>query len=266
MNTLENRKKQKRSFLVGFFVLVALITGSMIHLRIHPIYFLQGIPDFFRLVGDMMPPHFSVLFSDKTAWSIVQTVAMSITATIVGAAISFVIALLAASNLSSALVSNLVKAFVSATRVTPELIVVLVLTVVVGLGPFTVVLALIFGCIGMLGKLFAETIELVDPHPLEALESVGASKLQVIRFGILPQVLPSFIANTLYRNDINLRSALFLGMLAGGGIGYQLQLSLKIFKYQEALAITLIILVIIAVMEALSNALRERIIGKENLE
>jgi phosphonate transport system permease protein len=257
---------RKAKFSIRAAAFLALVVASIVFLEIRPMYFIEGIPDFIRLVGDMLPPNIKVLLSEKTLWSIIQTIAMSITATVIGAGLSFIIALPAAANISSPLVSSICKSVIAATRVVPELIVVLILTVVVGLGPFTVVLALVFGCIGMLGKLFAETIEIVDPRPLEALQSVGVTKLQLIRFGILPQVLPSFIANTLYRNDINLRAALFLGMLAGGGIGYQLQLSLRIFKYQDALAITLLVLIVIAGMEAISNALRKRIIGKEVLQ
>lgn len=257
---------RKLKLLIGLVGLGALVAWSMVHLEIRPIYFIQGIPDFIRLIGDMLPPNFSVLSEEGTLWSIIETIAIAIAATGLGVMLSFPIALLAASNLSSAIISNVSKGIVAAIRVFPDLIILLMLTVAVGLGPFTVVLALIIGSVGMLAKLFAETIEVVDPRPLEALESVGATKLQVTRYGVMPQVLPSFIANTLYRNDINLRSALFLGMLAGGGIGYQLQLSLKTFEYQDAMAITLLILVVIALMEGVSNALRKRIIGQEGLE
>ncbi len=147
----------------------------------------------------------------------------------------------------------------------PTLVVVLVLIVVIGLGPFTGMVTVAIGSIGMLGRLFAEAMENVDPRPLDSLKSTGASKLQIIRYAVLPQVVPSLIANTLYRFDINLRTVLFLGVVGGGGIGFHLHLAMSLFRYADALAITAVILSVIWMAEQLSNHLRSVVIGRETL-
>jgi phosphonate transport system permease protein len=88
----------------------------------------------------------------------------------------------------------------------------------------------------------------------------------MIRFAVLPQVLPSLIANTLYRFDINLRVALFLGVVGGGGIGVDLQMAMSLFRYADALAITMVTLLIIWIAERISDYFRKRVIGEEVLQ
>ncbi len=151
-------------------------------------------------------------------------------------------------------------------RAVPTLVIILLLVVVVGLGPFAGMIAIAVGSIGMLGKLFAEAIEDVDPKPLESLESAGAEKLQIIRYAVLPQVIPSLIANTLYRFDINVRLALFLGIVGGGGIGFHLHMAMSLFRYADALAITAVILVMVLAAEKTSDYLRKKVIGQEVLK
>jgi len=88
----------------------------------------------------------------------------------------------------------------------------------------------------------------------------------MVRYAVLPQVLPSLIANTLYRFDINLRVALFLGVVGGGGIGVNLQMAMSLFKYADALAITVVTLVLIWIAEKISDRLRKKVIGREILQ
>jgi len=263
--SVKRRKFQPKVLVSG--VILGLVVGwSIIDLGINPRYLVEGVPHFASLVREMIPPAWGVFGEGRVLWSVVETIAIAFVGTVIGAAISFFLGLLAAANIAPRVVSEIVRGIAAAERALPEMVVLLILTVVVGLGPPAVVIALAIGCIGMLVKLFAETIETVDPRPLEALESVGATKLQIIRWAVLPQVLPSLIANTLYRNDINLRSALFLGMVGGAGIGFELHRSLRIFRYPEALAITAVVLVIIMIMEKISDTLRKRIIGQEILQ
>ena len=158
------------------------------------------------------------------------------------------------------------KRALAAERSIPPLIYILLLIGVIGLGPFAGMMVIALGTTGMLGKLFAEAIENVDPKPLESLESTGATKLQIIRYTLLPQVIPSFIANTLYRFDINLRFALFLGVVGGGGIGVDLQMAMSLFRYADALAITMVTLAVIWSAERISDYFRKRVIGQEVLQ
>jgi phosphonate transport system permease protein len=136
---------------------------------------------------------------------------------------------------------------------------------IVGLGPFPGVMALAAGSIGMLGKLFADAIEEVDPKPIESMVAIGATKAQVIRYAVLPQVIPSLIANTLYRFEVNIRMSIFLGVVGAGGIGFNVVTSLRLLKYQEAMACILTILILVTLCEKFSERVRRIIVGQELL-
>ncbi len=247
-------------------IFVLLLAWSKIDLGISPQLFWEGLPHFFRLLREMIPPNMTVLLSGRVWWSVLETMSMAFVGTVFGAIMSFGLSMLAAGNLTlSRPVREIAKGIMAVERAVPTLIIILLLVVVVGLGPFPGMIAIAVGSIGMLGKLFAEAIEGVDPKPAEALESVGAGKLQVIRYAVLPQVIPSLIANTLYRFDINIRVAVLLGVVGAGGIGFDLHLAMSLFRYAEALAITVVILALVLVAEKASDALRKKIIGQELL-
>jgi phosphonate transport system permease protein len=239
----------------------------MIHLKISPKLFWEGIPHFLSLVSEMFPPNWEVFSRGKILRSILETFSMAFVGTFLGAIGAFFFSLLAAGNISpSKVIREGTKRVLAAERSFPPLIYILLLVVIIGLGPFAGMIVLAIGTVGMLGKLFAETIEHIDPKPLESLESTGATKIQIVRYAVLPQVLPSLIANTLYRFDINLRAALFLGVVGGGGIGVDLQMAMSLFKYADALAITVVTLVLIWVAEKISDRIRKKVIGQEILQ
>src|SRR5208283_3377931 len=102
--------------------------------------------------------------------------------------------------------------------------------------------------------------------PLEAIYSTGAHKLQAIRYGILPQVLPSFIANFFYAFDVNMRAAIFLGIFGGGGIGYEYYMVMKVLRYKDALALICFTIVLITLLEKISDYLRKKVIGVDKLK
>ncbi len=148
----------------------------------------------------------------------------------------------------------------------PDLIVILLFVAIVGLGPFPGVMALAVSSIGMLGKLFADSIEEIDPKPLESLTAAGATKAQIIRYAVLPQVVPSFIANTLYRFDVNIRLSIFLGVVGAGGIGFELIMAMRLLEYREAMAAIVVILILIVLCEKISDLLRRQVLGQEVLQ
>jgi len=192
---------------------------------------------------------------------------MAFVGTFFGALGAFFFPLLAANNTSpSKILREVSKRLLTVERTIPPLIYILLLVVVIGLGPFAGMIVIAIGTVGMLGKLFAEAIETIDPKPLDSLESTGATKIQIIRYAVLPQVIPSLIANTLYRFDINLRVALFLGVVGGGGIGVDLQMAMSLFQYADALAITVVTLILIWLAERVSDYFRRKVIGQEVLQ
>ena len=135
--------------------------------------------------------------------------------------------------------------FLNLLRSINELIYALLLVSAVGLGPFPGVLAIALHATGMLAKFVAEEIEHVDRGPVEALQAAGAGRMQIILFGILPQVLPAVVGYILYRFDVSIRSATVLGLVGAGGLGFSLITTMKMFKYHDtATCIIMIILLI----------------------
>ena len=151
------------------------------------------------------------------------------------------------------------RQFLNVVRSINELILALVFVSAVGLGPFPGVLALALHGMGMLGKFFAESIEEIDDGPLQALRSAGATQLQLIVFGVIPQAITAWIAVVLYRFEVNLRSATVLGMVGAGGLGFELVGSLKLFRYQETATCIVVITVMVIAADLVSHWLRRRI-------
>ena len=125
--------------------------------------------------------------------------------------------------------------------------------------PFPGVLALAVHGAGMLGKFFSESIEEIDQGPIEALRSTGAGPVQIIVFGVLPQVVTAWIAVLLYRFETNLRQATVLGMVGAGGIGFELVGSMKLFQYQDTATCILVIIVMVMAADYISTKLRAAI-------
>jgi phosphonate transport system permease protein len=132
---------------------------------------------------------------------------------------------------------------------------------VVGLGPFAGVMALAVSETGTLAKLFAEAVEAADRGPVDGVRAAGASRLLVVRFGMLPQVLPVMLSNALYYFESNTRSATILGVVGAGGIGLQLSDRIRVNNWDEVGFIVLLILGTVTLIDLLSRAVRLRLIG-----
>jgi phosphonate transport system permease protein len=112
--------------------------------------------------------------------------------------------------------------------------------------------------------LFADAIEQVDPAPGDAIAAAGASKLQVIRYAIVPQVAPSIVANVFYAFDVNLRAAVALGVFGGGGIGFELNVARSVLRYRDMLSCLILIMVLINLMERIADLLRKKLFSLES--
>ena len=247
---------------VGIFAL--LLWGGAVVCRVDPAALFAGIPRGIDLLGHMFPPAWEVF--PGLMGPALETVQVAFVGTFFGALLAFMICLLAAGNLNpNRVVRGISRGLLSTERALPDLIVVLFFVAIVGLGAFPGVMAVAVSSVGMLGKLFADAIEEVDPRPMEALSAVGASKLQVIHYAVLPQVIPSLIANTLYRFDVNIRLSIFLGAVGAGGIGFNLITSIRLMEYQAALSAIIIILALVIACEKFSDALRKKVLGQEVL-
>lgn len=144
-------------------------------------------------------------------------------------------------------------------RAIPELIMLLLFNVVLGFSPFASVLALTFHGIGVKGKLFAEAVEEMDMSPVEALRVAGAGRLQVYLHAVLPGVRSTLTALALYRLDVNFRSAVTLGAVGGGGIGFLIDNQLSVFNFHAVLTYMIVLVVVVLVVERVSTELRSRL-------
>jgi phosphonate transport system permease protein len=139
------------------------------------------------------------------------------------------------------------------------LIIALMMVRAVGIGPFAGVLALAIHGVGALGKLYSEAIESIDPGPIEAITATGASRFQVIMFGVVPQIVPQFVAFTIYRWDINVRMATVIGLVGGGGIGFILKDYIDLLRWPQAGTAILLIAATVITMDYASALIRERL-------
>jgi phosphonate transport system permease protein len=121
-------------------------------------------------------------------------------------------------------------------------------------------MALTLHSIAALGKLFSEQVEGIDEGPVEAITATGANKLQIITFGVIPQIVPPFIAFTLYRWDINVRMSTIIGFVGGGGIGFVLSQNIQQLRYRQASVMMLSIAIVVASLDYMSSKIRKKII------
>jgi len=152
------------------------------------------------------------------------------------------------------------KSLLNLLRTIPEIVWATVFVFAVGLGPFPGVLALGVHNGGVLGKLFGEVLENVDRRPIEALQATGATRFQILVYGILPQALPHFLAYALYRWEVNIRAAAMLGLVGAGGLGQRLHIAISLFLEHQLLTLLLAIYVIVTAVDYLSAYLRRLII------
>jgi phosphonate transport system permease protein len=152
------------------------------------------------------------------------------------------------------------KSLLNILRTIPEMVWALIFVFLVGLGPFPGVLALGVHTGGVLGKLFGEVLENVDNQPIESLQATGANRLQILFYGIVPQVLPHFISYTLYRWEVNIRVAAVLGLVGAGGLGQRIHIAISLFLENQLLTLIIAIYLLVTLVDYLSAYLRRKVI------
>lgn len=197
---------------------------------------------------------------DGLPYAILETIAIAMAGTFASGLISIPFALLASQNIVGRRVSKIGKFIVTAIRTFPELILALIFISVVGPGAPAGVLALGIHSIGMLGKLFSEAIESMDMGVKEALESCGATPMEVLFRAVIPQVSPELISYTLYRFEINMRAASTLGLVGAGGIGAPLIFAIRIRAWPRAAIIVILLVITVTVIDLVSGRIRKRLV------
>ncbi len=224
--------------------------------------FIKLVTDSTEYFGDilsrMLPPDFSNL--NQLVYAMFETIEIAFLGTFIAIVLSIPLGLFSARNLApNYFVYLICKTIVIFFRAIPEFIIAMILVIAIGFGAMPGVLALGLHTMGFLAKFYAEDIEHINNGPIDALKSSGASKSQIISFGVIPQILPSFVANNLYILDRNVRMATMLGIVGAGGIGYELQSSFRMFEYERVSAIIIFIFITIFVIDHLSALIRSKI-------
>lgn len=190
-----------------------------------------------------------------------ETLEIGLWGTIVAVLLSIPLAFFSARNYSPhPILYGSARGLVSFFRSIPELVSALFFVLAFGFGPVAGILALGFHCTGFLGKFYAEDIENAERGPQEALFALGASRLKVLRVAVLPQVIPQYIAYTLYILDRNVRMATVIGIVGAGGIGQELKGRWDIFNYSHVATILIVLFLTVLVLDQLSAKVRARLI------
>lgn len=220
---------------------------------------ITGIPNVINLISRMLPPDPSIL--PGLIKPTYETLAIALWGTAIAAFLGFPLALLAARNLTPhPMVYLVARGILNSQRGVSELVFAIIFVAAVGLGAFPGVLALGVHSAGVLGKFYAEAIENIDPGPIDALTATGAGKFQIICFAVWPQILPELVTYTLARWESDVRAAFVLGIVGAGGLGFELQMAMRLFKYQETLAILMLIVGIVTLLDWMNSRIRARII------
>jgi phosphonate transport system permease protein len=194
-----------------------------------------------------------------------ETILLALMGTVLGVLFSVPLSFLGARNLMGASPLGLAIYYVmrlvfTVTRSIEVLILGLIMVVIVGIGSYAGVLAIVVHSIGSLGKLYSEAIESIEPGPVEAITATGANRLQTVLAGVVPQVIPEFLAVTIFWWDHNVRMSTVLGLVGGGGIGFLLVQYMNLLQYQQAATVLWMIVIVVMVMDYASATIRARLV------
>ena len=223
-----------------------------------PVRFVRGLPWIVDIVGRMLPPDLRVL--PAALLGAVKTVEIALLGTAVAAVLALPLGVISARNVAAPPLFYPARVVLNFFRSVDTLVYALIFVAAVGLGPFPGVLAVVAYTTTSLAKLYSEAVEGIDRGPVDAITATGATRLQILRFGVLPQVLPLFLSYVLYRLETNIRAATVLGFVGAGGIGFYLQTYLRMIDYPAASTVLLVTVAMVMVVDALSSKLRERLV------
>lgn len=265
------------SSLLAMLLVGGLFTGSWHVAEIEPalLFGAQGRRQIWAFLAGLFPPDLSPGFLTLLIRPTLETIHISIMGTALAILLGFPLALLATDRLSFAGVLYemdgrssrwrraarrmgyvAARLLLNLCRSIPDIVWALMFVRVVGLGPFPGVLAIGVSYGGMIGKIYAEILESSPEGPIEALHAAGAGKLALLGYAFLPQAFANLISYSLYRWECAVRSAAILGLVGAGGLGQQIEISMRMFHYQEAATILIIVFTLVTAVDHLSAMIR----------
>jgi len=241
-------------------LVLAAVVASFAYLAIdyRALFTAESIGLMGKFIAEFFPPDLSNAFLARTAWGALQTLAVSALGTLLAAAGAAALAL-PASGRSGLLVRQGCRFVLNFLRSVPELVWAALMVLAAGIGPFAGALALALHTTGVLGRLFAESLENAPREPEQALALGGAGAVAAFGYGSLPLVLPQWVAYALYRWEMNIRMAAVLGFVGGGGLGQLLYFHLSIFQQQQAMTVLIAMFGLVALVDLASGRLRRNL-------
>ena len=242
----------------GWAAIAAVFIWSAVATEVSLGRMIEGLPFMWDFLRRMVPPDPSVL--GNALHGAIQTIQIAVVGTTVAAVLALPVSFAAARNAAPPWLFYASRLLLNAFRAIDTLVYALFFVAAVGLGPFPGVLAVVVYTATVLAKLYSEAIEAIEPGPVEAVRATGATPLQVLRWGVLPQLAPQFLSFTLYRFETNIRAAAILGFVGAGGIGFYVQTYLRLLNYPAAASVLLVLVVLVMVVDLASSRLRARLV------
>jgi phosphonate transport system permease protein len=209
-------------------------------------------------ISDFLRPDFTDL--DLFITKMIETVQIALWGSVLSIIVGVHCGLLSSNNIAPVRIVQPMRRMMVACRAINELVFAILFVAAVGLGPFAGVMALFIHNLGVISKLFSEAVEAIDPRPVEGIRATGASRLQQVIYGVIPQVLPLWSSFSLYRFETLVRSATVLGIVGAGGIGFTFYESFRSFQYDRAAAVIVVVVLVVSAIDIVSSQLRKRLI------
>lgn len=246
----------KNLFLV---VLLVVCIGTSIHITDADFAEIFGnLDQMAKFMKRFLHPDFS--YVPKIIGPMIMTIKMSVTGTVAGVIVAVPFSFLATTVVTkNPVVTNIIRFFLDVIRTIPNLLLAAILVAMIGIGEFTGVMTIAIFTFGMVSQLLYESIETIDYGPVEAAESIGANKVQTAVWSVFPQILNQIASYTFYALEINVRASTVLGYVGAGGIGVILNSSLALLRYDRVSVIILMILIVVIIVDGLSEAIRRRL-------
>lgn len=260
MNSKDKLKKPSnmKAIVTTAFIIIIIISSGM-ETGADFSKLISGIPQMGDLLIQMFPPDWQYIH--EIINPLKETIRMAVLGTTIGGMVAIPLAFLSANNLTKNKIVYYTSRFIlNLIRTIPDLLFAAIFVAIFGIGAVSGIMALAGFSIGIIAKLTYEALETIDNGPLEAMKAVGANKIQLIQYAVLPQILPQFISYFLYTLEINVRAAAVLGLVGAGGIGLYLNRTLGLFKYNQTSVIIIATLLAVIIIDGLSTILREKFI------
>jgi phosphonate transport system permease protein len=248
----------KNNIVIG--IIVALVVIASYNVDANPIEFVEGLPNLAIILEEIV--EVEPKYIPTALWAMFETIQMAFIGTAVGVVIALPLSMLAARNLNSKFVYAPIRALLAAIRTFPSILWALLFVIMVGSGAFAGVLAIIMYTIGFIAKLQYEAIETIDADPMDAVGSIGVSKVQLITYVVIPESASHLLSQMLYMFDYNIRQTSILGLVGAGGIGFYIINYIKFFEYGKAAIFMLVVLITVLVIDWVSVKIRDKYIIK----